>query len=231
MKFLKLFEGYQSESEVAEICDKYEIENWSINSEGLVDVQGDVFLRDIKNIPLKFGEVSGYFDCSHRHSRKRRIIRSKIDQPSSSRITLSSLDGSPHTVGGGFVCSNAGLKSLKGGPNKVGGDFYCGWNNLTSLEFCPSSVGTNFYCGWNKIREFTGLKYIGGDFYCTGNPIEKIWDIISPDWKWDEDLMEFFEDCSIIHDDGESVAIDRLNFFLEEIGLKPVEKVKVYKKI
>jgi hypothetical protein len=51
---------------------------------------------------------------------------------------------------------------------------------------------------------------------------------VNPDWKWDEEKMEFFEDCSIIHDDGESVAIDRLNFFLEEIGLNPVKKVDGY---
>jgi len=40
--------------------------------------------------------------------------------------------------------------------------------------------------------------------------------------------MDLFEDLSIIQDDGEAVAIDRLNFFLEEIGLEPVEKVDGY---
>jgi hypothetical protein len=196
MKYIKLFEGYQSESEVQEICKKYGIKNWSINSDGLVDVDGcvDLSFKKLTELPLKFGKVTGDFDC------------------------------------GGFFENNK-LTTLKGCPNTVGGWFDCRDNKLTSLEFCPRSVGTNFYCRWNNIREFTGLKYIGGDFYCTGNPIEKIWDIISPDWKWDEDLMEFFEDCSIIHDDGQSVAIDRLNFFLEEIGLKPVEKVDGYNNI
>jgi len=30
MKYLKLFEGYQSESEVSEICKKLGIENWPL---------------------------------------------------------------------------------------------------------------------------------------------------------------------------------------------------------
>jgi hypothetical protein len=46
MKYLKLFEGYQSESEVAKICQKYGIKNWSINSDGLVDVNGNVNLNN-----------------------------------------------------------------------------------------------------------------------------------------------------------------------------------------
>jgi hypothetical protein len=199
MKYIKLFEGYKSESEVREICKKYGIKNWSINSDGLVDVNGNVDLsfEKLTELPLQFGKVTGSFDCSDNR-----------------------------------------LTTLKGSPNTVDSWFDCRDNKLTSLEFCPRSVGTNFYCGWNKIREFTGLKYIGGYFYCsalvhqhyrfTGNPIQNIWDIISPDQKWDEEKMEFFEDCSIIHDNGESVAIDRLNFFLEEIGLKPVEKVDGY---
>jgi hypothetical protein len=190
MRYLKLFEGYQSESEVAKICDKYGIENWSINSDGLVDVDGSVFLnhKRLTKLPLKFGKVTGDFSC----------VRNK-------------------------------LTTLKGCPNTVDGYFSCNYNNLTSLEFCPRRVGGEFCCARNNIREFSGPKYIGDGFFCHTNPIENIWNIINPvDDRWDEDLMEFFEDCSIIHDDGQSVAIDRLNFFLEEIGRKTVEKVDGY---
>jgi hypothetical protein len=193
MKYLKLFEGHQSESKVAKICKEYGIENWSINSDGLVDVDGNVYLSYKKfcELPLQFGKVTGYFDCD-------------VNK-------LTTLKGAPHTVGINFDCS---------------------YNNLSSLEFCPRSVGRYFSCAHNMIREFTGPKYIGGNFYCDGNPINNIWGIINPvDWKWDEEKMEFFEDCSIIHDDGKSIAIDRLNFFLEEVGLKPVEKVDVYNNI
>jgi len=188
MKYLKLFEGYQSESEVAKICEQYGIKNWSLER-GLVDVDGNVNLigKGLTELPLKFGEVTGYFDCSRNN-----------------------------------------LTSLEGCPIRVGDYFSCNENKLTSLEGCPRSVGGSFYCEDNNIREFTGIKYISGWLYCFSNPIGNIWDIISPNLEWDEDQMDLFDDLYIIQDDGEAVAIDRLNFFLEEIGLDPVEKVDGY---
>ena len=189
MRYLKMFEGYQSESEVAKICKEFGIRNWSLER-GLVNVDGSVDLSHfgLTHIPLKFGIVTGYFDCS-----------------------------------------NNNLTSLEGCPLRVGGYFSCSWNRLTSLEGCPKYVGDDFWCQSNNIREFTGIKYIEEKLWCGGNPIGNIWWIIrSPEWKWDEDQMVLFDDCSIIQDDGEAVAIDRLNFFLEEIGLQPVEKVKGY---
>jgi hypothetical protein len=198
MNNLKTYEGFfdffrSGESKIGKICQKYGIKNWSINSDGLVDVDNDVFLynKELTKFPLKFGKVTGYFTCHHNQ-----------------------------------------LTTLKGCPYEVGGYFDCRVNKLTSLEFCPRRVGGEFWCARNNIREFSGPKYIGDGFFCHTNPIENIWNIINPvDNRWDEDLMEFFEDCSIIHDDGQSVAIDRLNFFLEEIGRKTVEKVDGYNNI
>ena len=188
MKYLEMFEGYQSESEVAEICKRYRISNWSLES-GLVNVDDGVYLNDrgLTHIPLKFGVFTGYFNCAFNN--------------------LTSLDGCPLRVGGFFDCDS---------------------NNLTSLEGCPKYVGSNFYCQGNSIREFIGIKYIERVLWCVGNPIYEIWRIISSEGKWDEDQMVLFDDCSVIQDDGEAVAIDRLNFFLEEIGLEPVEKVHGY---
>jgi len=188
MKYLKIFENYQSESEVAKICEKYRISNWSI-VDGLVNVDGGVYLSsyELTELPLKFG-----------------------------------------TIIGGFNCAVNNLTSLEGCPIRVGYSFDCGNNNLTSLVGCPKSVGNNFYCSCNNIREFVGIKYIGNKLICHGNPIWNIWKIISPNYEWDEDQMDLFEDLSIIQDDGEAVAIERLNFFLEEIGLDPVEKVDGY---
>ena len=187
MRYLKLFEGYQSESEVSEICNEFGIQNWSL-VDGLVNVDDDVYLNNkgLNNLPLKFGTVTGYFSCNRNN-----------------------------------------LTSLEGCPTRVGW-FECNSNNLTSLEGCPKYVGGNFWCQSNNIREFTGIKYIEGDLFCSGNPIDYIWSIISPNWEWDENQMDLFEDLSVIQDDGEAVAIDRLNFFLEEIGLDPVEKVDGY---
>ena len=203
MKYLKLFEGYnQFESEIAEICDEllsfysYDggIDNFFINPDGLVDVDGNVYLayKNLnKYIPLKFQNVTGDFDVDDNR-----------------------------------------LISLEGSPNMVGGDFRCNDNLLNDLEGAPHTVGGDFWCENNDIRSFEGLGNIKGDFYCRHNPVCEIWDIIShKSNKWDNEKMEFFNDCSIIHDNGESIAIERLNFFLEEIGLPTVEKVKGYKNI
>jgi hypothetical protein len=199
MKHLRLFESFQSESEVAEICDEYGIENWSINSEGLVDVDSDVRLCyfELVRLPLKFGKVTGTFDCSHNK--------------------LITLEGCPSEVGSDFYCSVNKLTSLEGCPHTVGvmeqaiqrslGNFYCRENQLTSLEGGP--------------------KNIGGNFGCEYNPLKNIWDLINPeDDSWDNQVMELFNDYDCIR--GTDVIIDRLNDFLEEIGQPTVDKVKGY---
>ena len=122
MKYLKLFESY-TESDIAKICKKYRIRNWSINSEGLVDVVGNVelFGMDLTRLPLNFGHVSGHFHCKGNK--------------------LNSLKGSPQIVGGLFACSYNYLTSLDGSPKSVNGGFYCHYNKLTSLRFAPDEVG------------------------------------------------------------------------------------------
>ena len=45
MKYIKLFESFQSDEEIHLICKKYGIENYTINN-GVVDVNGDVHLDD-----------------------------------------------------------------------------------------------------------------------------------------------------------------------------------------
>src|SRR5690606_754767 len=110
----KIFESYQ---EIKSICDRYNIQNWELNSDtGLVDVRGDVNLsrKNLKELHLKFGRVSGYFNCNYNK--------------------LTSLEGGPNSVGGYFNCSYNQLTSLEGGPNSVGGGFNCSSNKLTSLE-------------------------------------------------------------------------------------------------
>ena len=199
MKYLKLFENHQTESEVAKICEQYRIVNWTLNSDGLVDVDGHVNLNgkvlytigrySLEKLPLKFGTVTGYFLCNNNK--------------------LTTLEGAPHTVGNSFGCDG---------------------NKLTSLEFAPKSVGEHFWCNYNNIRSFEGLVNIVGNFYSSDNPVWEICEIINPiDNKWDNEKMEFFNDLDIIR--GEEIAIDRFNFFLEEMGLPTVESVKGYKNI
>jgi hypothetical protein len=50
-----------------EFCEKY-LENYTINPDNTIDVNGDVNLNDrlgdMEKLPVKFKKVSGYFDCS-----------------------------------------------------------------------------------------------------------------------------------------------------------------------
>ncbi len=210
MKHLKLFESFRGD--IHNICRKYGIKNYSINEDGSIDVDGSVDLssRKLNRLPLKFRKVTIYFDCGYNQ--------------------LTSLEGCPGSVGGYFRCDYNQLKSLEGCPKSVGGGFMCESNQLTSLEGCPEKVGGDFHCYGSKITTFEHLPLsIGGDFFCAFNPIFEIWKLFK-----DYDKIEFLNDCDAVResdDDSEEpiIILDRLNFFLEEIGEKPVEKVFGYK--
>jgi len=138
MKYIKLFESFQSDEEIHLICKKYGIENYTINN-GVVDVNGDVHLDDkgLAKIPLNFGVVGGNFICRNNQ--------------------LTSLEGCPSHVGGNFYCYHNQLTSLEGCPSGVGGNFICSNNQLTSLEGCPSGVGGDFWCGNNPVHNIWKL--------------------------------------------------------------------------
>jgi Leucine-rich repeat (LRR) protein len=219
MKHLKQFESFKEKSpfrikriDIDAICRKYGIYNYTINEDDSIDVNGSVDLSDkeLTKIPLKFRNVSGYFYCSDNN--------------------LASLEGCPKSVGSDFSCRYNKLTSLEGCPESVGRSFLCYNNKLTSLEGCPKSVGEFFDCDNNKIATFEHLPLsIGSHFTCTGNLIWEIWKLFR-----DYSKIEFLNDCDAVRepdDDSEDpiVILDRLNFFLEEIGEKPVKRVKGYK--
>ena len=83
MKYLKLFENFE---DIHEICREYGINNYTINSDGSIDVDGDVrlFDKELTKLPLKFNHVSGDFWCDYNK--------------------LTTLLGSPQSVGGYFYC-------------------------------------------------------------------------------------------------------------------------------
>jgi hypothetical protein len=111
-----------------EFCEKY-LKNYTINQDYTVDVNGnvDIYLGDMKKLPLQFGKVFGYFNIRNNK--------------------LTTLKGCPNYVIGYFSCYNSvNLKSLEGCPNYVGGGFICSSNKLTSLEYCPKHIGESFIC-------------------------------------------------------------------------------------
>lgn len=63
MKHIKLFENFK---DIDQICEDYGIENYRINKDGTVDVDSDVNLshKELMELPLKFGKVTGNFNCN-----------------------------------------------------------------------------------------------------------------------------------------------------------------------
>ena len=101
MKHLRKYKIFESNTEIDEICKKYSIENYTINSDNTIDVDGGVDLWDKKltSIPLNFNIVNGCFECG--------------------RNLLTSLKGCPVRVGNGFYCCNNKLTSLQYSPQYV----------------------------------------------------------------------------------------------------------------
>ena len=138
------------------ICEKYGIENYTVNDDGSIDVDGDVFLykKGLTELPLSFNKVPGNFDCGENN--------------------LTTLKGCPRWIGGSFYCSENSLTSLEFSPDYVGIGFFCGWNQLTD-NYCESEIGGSFYTSlkqdgltednYNEWRKMYKRKQILDDIF------------------------------------------------------------------
>ena len=92
-------------------CEKMGIENYTINSNGEIDVDDDVMLSEgkFKELPYKFGRVTGYFCLEG--------CKNLISLKNCPEVIL------PNHMFNIDYCTN--LNSLEGCPKKVGGLFYC----------------------------------------------------------------------------------------------------------
>ena len=126
--------GVKKQSIKADIeawCDKMGIENYTINSKGEIDVNGDVDLdnENFEELPYKFGEVKGFFGLDGCKN-------------------LISLKNCPNIIRRTFHCNrNTNLVTLEGCPSEILSDFFCTGNTkLEYLRGCPKKVGGDFYC-------------------------------------------------------------------------------------
>ena len=113
---IEAWSGVKRQTNNAEIevwCEEMGIKDYTINSKGVIDVGGNVWLyklvkkNDFKELPYKFGTVTGYFDIGENKK-------------------LVSLKNCPNEVGGHFGCRNCPqLDSLEECPKEVGKGFYC----------------------------------------------------------------------------------------------------------
>ena len=204
MKFIKLYESFK---DIDSICKKYGI-NYTINSDGSIDVDGEVDLynKDLTKLPLKFGNVSGYFDCGFNK--------------------LTSLEGCPQSVGGYFNCSMNSLTTLEECPQSVGGYFNCYSNQLTSLEFCPQSVGGFFNFNSNKLKYLYGFpELFNGNIYYGFNPVSEILDLFKNDRLGK--VIDLLNEYGVIQQDGKVVILDRLEEVFHTLNMEIPKEINL----
>ena len=196
----------ESLEDIDSICKKYGIENYTIK-DGLVNVDGyvDLSFKKLTKLPLKFGEVSGDFNCS--------------------RNQLTSLEGAPNRVGGNFYCSYNKLTSLEGAPEVVENNFYCYNNKLTSLKGGSKVRGTNYWASYNKLINFYGFPEDGweGEVDFRENPVHEILDLF-PRERWSE-AIDWIVEFDVLY--STVVPFMYLEAVFERMNL-PVPEDKIY---
>tara|TARA_Y100000389_G_scaffold201235_1_gene243417 strand:+ start:2878 stop:3678 length:801 start_codon:yes stop_codon:yes gene_type:complete len=148
---------YESFNEIHSICREYEIDDYTINSDGSIDVDGNVYLdhTSLTKLPLNFNKVKGDFECNNNQ--------------------LTTLEGGPKEVDGYFSCLSNKLTSLKGGPKSVGGYYDCNANRLTSLEFIADEIGESLFCAQNNLTTLKGCpEKINGAFHTHYNQLTSL---------------------------------------------------------
>ena len=209
MKHIKPYKIFESTSPnfpttregVIEVCEKYEIKNYTINDDLSIDVDGGVYLdeRNLEYLPLKFNYVSGDFNCDQNE--------------------LESLEGCPITVDGNFDCYRNKLITLEGCPQTVDGDFYCFGNNLVSLEGCSEIINGTFNCCGNKLKDLEYFPEVNGDIYILFNPVYSLVRTFIENEETDSFIIEDFIDYEIVRN-RDTVMLDRLETFIRDNNLK-----------
>ncbi len=135
----------ESKSNIESICEKYYISNYTINSDGSIDVDDNVYLNfyKLKVLPLKFRNVTGNFHCDN--------------------MKLISLEGCPESVGGHFFCDNNELTSLQGCPQIIGDSFDCSFNDIKDFKGISEFFEGDFKCEGNQIDE---IYFLFGSSKC-----------------------------------------------------------------
>ena len=203
MKHIKLFESFE---DIDSICKKYRIKNYTINSDGSVDVDGkvDFYGEGLTKLPLKFGRVSGNFFCGDK---------------------FATLEGAPREVGGNFSCQHSQLTTLEGAPREVGGNFSCDDNQLTTLEGAPSYVGGHFYCRYNQLTTLEGApREVGGNFDCSDNPVQGIYKLFN-------NIKVFMDSLDWDYIRRNKIVMSRFIDACEEAGIEVPESIKGYEYI
>lgn len=116
----------KTQEEIKAWLDKYKVENYTINDDLSVDVNGSVDLSDVglKRIFVQFGIVHGNFYCGNNK--------------------LISMEGFPYEVRGSLLCQNNQLTDFAYCPKVVFENFNCTFNPILSIKKLTPRIGGNF---------------------------------------------------------------------------------------
>lgn len=148
--------------QIVDLLIQWGIENYTVNDDLTVDVDGDVSLQQAFEIKksrefvFQWGVIKGNFSCA--------------------RCLLISLEGAPREVHGNFDCSGNKFILLDHSPEIVKGDYLC-YNNksLRSLQGCTRKIGGNFdisNCGIPRLAN--GPIEVGGDYNLAMNECQTL---------------------------------------------------------
>ena len=148
-----------SEDQIVQLCERYVIQNYLINTDLSIDVNGGVNLGNLKltSLPLRFSIVGGDFNCSYNH--------------------LTTLEGGPIEVRGNFYCHHNQLTTLDGCTREVGGYFSC-YNNPVSVivyKFPNHEKVLKVWDDFNVVRngnEISAYRFKEMYFYLTVKEFE-----------------------------------------------------------
>lgn len=147
---------YTNKTNIKFWLDKMGIKNYVIHDNLVVDVNDDVNLsrKKIKHIPIQFGLIKGFFDCSYNK--------------------LTSLKGIAQEIEGNVNCSHNKLTSLQYCPSVIQGDFNCSYNQLLSLNGIAQEVYGALIANNNQLTNFYHLPKIKSDMNFKANPINNL---------------------------------------------------------
>ena len=117
-----------SESEIRDFLSKFNISNFTVNGDGSVDVQGSIYLDNLKakQLPVQFGKVDGDFVCNGGE--------------------LVTLKGSPRYVNGNYYVHHNRLKDFQYSPEEVTGNVsYDNNEEVTSIEGIVPKIGGDLF--------------------------------------------------------------------------------------
>ena len=186
-----------TEQYIEEQCEKFDIEYYDINDDMSIDVDEDVYIRFglMSKLPINFNIVYGDFICN--------------------QITLKTLKGCPKEIHGDFDASSNRLKDLQYCPKYVEGCVFLYNNQINNLKHFFLNTG-RLFLSENNIRTFDNLS--DRIFDIRNNPVNPLWDLFQ-----DKKYINYFNELDIITPDEKSIILDRLNYFLIDIGKSELE--------